>query len=153
MTTNIPDGFRPIPMAVGFIGVIGPLYVKYRDGDLALGFRVEERHCNPMRIAHGGMMCTFVDMLMPFAVMADGEISGRFLPTVHMSQEFLSSAPLGAWVEGKGERLRATKNLVFAQCLVTADGEPCMRASGIFKMGREMGGGGLSMFLKHIDAG
>lgn len=153
MTANIPDGFRPLPIDIGFIGAIGPLYLKFREGELSLGFRVEERHCNPMRIAHGGMMCTFVDMLMPFSVFADGTIGSRFLPTVHMSQEFLASAPLGSWVEGRGERLRATKNLVFAQCLVTADGELCMRASGVFKMGKETGGAGLTHLLKHMDFG
>ena len=42
MTANIPDGFKPLPIDIGFIGVIGPLYLRIRDGDLALGFRVEE---------------------------------------------------------------------------------------------------------------
>jgi hypothetical protein len=57
-------------------------------------------------------------------------------------------------VEGRGERLRTTKSLIFAQCLVTADGEPCMRASGIFKIGKEMGGGGgLTQFLQGINQG
>lgn len=146
--TAPPPGFKPFPIAMGFIATNGPLYVRFEDNELALGFRVEERHCNPMRIAHGGMMCTFVDMLMPFAVMANGSVGSRFLPTVHLSQEFLAPAPLGAWVEGTGELLRATKNLVFAQCLVTADGAVCMRASGIFKMGPEASGHGIGQVLK-----
>ena len=33
---------------------------------------------------------------------------------------------------------RATRTLVFAQGLVTADGVPCARASGVFKIGPEM---------------
>ncbi|MDX2235758.1 MAG: PaaI family thioesterase [Hyphomonadaceae bacterium] len=147
-----PPGFRPIPIEIGFIGVNGPLFLKYAEDVLTLGFRVEERHCNPMGIAHGGMMCTFADMLMPFTILADGKIGARFLPTVHMSQEFLAPAPKGAWVEGTGQRLRATKNLVFGQCLVTADGEPCLRASGIFKMGPETGGHGIGEMLRRMAA-
>ena len=142
-----PPGFIAIPFDVGFIGVNGPLCVNMDGEKLRLGFRVEMRHCNPMRVAHGGMMSTFVDMLMPFGIMHESRMRGRFLPTIHLSQEFLAPAPLGAWVEGTADLLRTTRNLVFAQCLVTADGEPCMRASGIFKLGAETGGGGLSSLL------
>jgi len=147
-----PPGFIAIPFDIGFIGVNGPLYVNLDGPKLKLGFRVEMRHCNPMRIAHGGMMATFIDMLMPFGIIHDTKMRGRFLPTIHLSQEFLAPAPLGSWVEGSAELLRQTRNLVFAQCLVTADGEPCGRASGIFKLGAETGGPGLSHLLDQLKA-
>jgi uncharacterized protein (TIGR00369 family) len=147
-----PAGFRPIPLDIGFIGAVGPLYINLDSPKLALGFRVEARHCNPMQICHGGMIATFIDMLMPFAAIQQGNLAGRFLPTVHLSQEFLAPAPLGSWVEGGGELLRATRSLLFATCHVTADGEPCASGSGIFKMGAETGGMGLSRFLEHMRA-
>ncbi len=145
-----PPGFIAIPFDIGFVGVNGPLCVNIEGEKLKLGFRVEMRHCNPMQIAHGGMMSTFIDMLMPFGIMHESKMAGRFLPTVHLSQEFLAPAPLGSWVEGAADLLRTTRNLVFAQCLVTADGEPCMRASGIFKLGRETGGMGLAHLLSQM---
>lgn len=146
-----PPGFREIPIEIGFIGVNGPLFVNIDDEKaLKLGFRVEMRHCNPMKIAHGGMMATFIDMLMPFGIMWETKMAGRFLPTIHLSQEFLAPAPLGAWVEGTAQCLRQTKNMVFAQCLVTADGAPCGRASGIFKMGPEVQGIGLGQMLANL---
>jgi hypothetical protein len=43
-------------------------------------------------------------------------------------------------VQGEGELLRRTRNLVFAQGLVTADGQPALRVSGIFKLGQLIGG-------------
>ena len=49
----------------------------------------------------------------------------------------VAPAPLGCWIEGTAELLRATRTLVFAQGLVTADGVPCARASGVFKIGPE----------------
>jgi acyl-coenzyme A thioesterase PaaI-like protein len=54
---DAPEGFAPFPFTTGFVGVNGPLYARRADGGrIHLGFRVEERHCNPMRIAHGGML-------------------------------------------------------------------------------------------------
>ena len=94
-----PPGFREVPIEIGFIGVNGPLWINVEDEKvLKLGLRVEMRHCNPMRIAHGGMMATFIDMLMPFGIMYETKMAGRFLPTIHLSQEFLAPAPLGCWV-------------------------------------------------------
>jgi uncharacterized protein (TIGR00369 family) len=145
-----PPGFRTIPLDIGFIGAVGPLCVRLNDAGIALGFRVEMRHCNPMQICHGGMMATFIDMLMPFAAIHQGKLGGRFLPTVHLTQDFLAPAPLGSWVEGTGELLRQTKTLVFARCAVTADGKPCASGTGIFRLGEEIGGGGLSRFLEQL---
>lgn len=137
--TEIPDGFTELPFRTGFIAANGPLYFK-RDGDglLRLGFRVEERHCNPMGMAHGGMLVTFADMQLPFGARLQGGLADNFLPTISLSIDFLAPAKLGAWVEGETQVLRKTRNLVFAQCTVAADGEPALRASGIFKIGPEM---------------
>lgn len=143
-----PPGFRELPVDIGFIGANGPLWISTEGDRLRLGLRVEMRHCNPMRICHGGMMATFVDMLLPFTAFWDSGMGGRFLPTVHLEQDFLAPAPLGCWLEGRGELLRATRTMVFAQGVVTADGEVCARASGIFKIGKETGGPGLAGFLR-----
>lgn len=137
--TDIPDGFAALPFRTGFVGVNGPLYFRRAaDGVLNLGFRVEERHCNPMGMAHGGMLVTFADMQLPFGCRFQGGLEDNFLPTINLSVDFLGPARLGAWVEGATEVLRRTRNLVFAHCTVTADGEPCLRASGIFKIGPAM---------------
>jgi len=136
---NLPEGFTELPFRTGFVGVNGPLYVRRgADGRLHLGFHVEERHCNPMGIAHGGMLVTFADMQLPFGARFQAGLADRFLPTVHLATDFLAPAPLGAWVEGETQVLRKTRNLVFAQCTVTADGELVLRASGIFKIGPEV---------------
>jgi uncharacterized protein (TIGR00369 family) len=131
-----PPGFAPIRLGPnnGFVDVNGPLYGKIQDERLLLGFRVELRHCNPADVCHGGMLMTFADMLLGIGANYQAKL-GRFLPTVNMSADFLAPAPLGAWVEGSVDVLRTTRNLVFAQCLLTADGAPAMRASGIMKLG------------------
>jgi uncharacterized protein (TIGR00369 family) len=133
---SIPDGFRAREFGGGFIGVNGPLYARRTEAGFQLGFRVEERHCNPMRICHGGMMATFCDMLLPISahVMAK-ELAQRFLPTINLQIDYLAASPLGAWVQGEAELLRATRSLVFMQGLVQADGVSVARVSGIFKIG------------------
>lgn len=135
---SIPVGFKPLtagPVDM-FIGVNGPLY-RRRDGlQLVLGLYVERRHCNPGNICHGGMLLTFVDIAMVMAAHYQAKLK-RFLPTINLSADFLAAAPLGAWIEARTDVLRVTGNMVFAQCIVRADGTPAMRASGVFKLGPE----------------
>jgi uncharacterized protein (TIGR00369 family) len=133
---DIPLGFKPRNFGEGFIQSNGPLYTRRTEIGLQMGFRVEPRHTNPMGICHGGMMATFCDMLCPMtAHVVCKEATGRFLPTISLQIDYLSSAPLGAWVQGEAQVLRATRNMVFMQGLVTADGVNAARVSGVFKIG------------------
>ncbi len=138
---EIPAGFRPIRIGGPFISHNGPLYARLVDDRLQLGFRVEPHHTNPLNICHGGMMASFADMLLPCAAMYRGMKERRFLPTISLQVDYLAASPLGAWVQGEGEVLRTTRNMLFAQGLITADGEPVLRVSGIFKMGQLIGDG------------
>ncbi|HYN62872.1 MAG TPA: PaaI family thioesterase [Rubrivivax sp.] len=132
----IPEGFRARNFGDGFIGVNGPLYMKRLQPGVQLGFRVEPRHCNPMGICHGGMMATFCDMLLPISAhYLSGDLAKRFLPTISLQVDFLGPTPLGSWVQGEAQLLRATRSMVFMQGLVTADGTHVARVSGIFKIG------------------
>ena len=135
----IPEGFERLAMGGPFIQNNGPLYVRREGGAVQFGFRVERRHVNTMGNLHGGMMATFCDMLVPLSVhRKSDQVSNRFLPTISLQIDYLAPAPLGAWVEGEAEPLRITRSLVFAQGLVTADGVPCARVSGVFKIGPEV---------------
>jgi uncharacterized protein (TIGR00369 family) len=133
---NIPEGFKPRRFGDGFIAVNGPLYVKKLEPGIALGFRVERRHCNPMGICHGGMIATFCDMLLPISAHTlSADVARRFLPTINLQVDYLAASKLGAWVQGEAQLLRAARSMVFMQGLVRADGEPVARVSGIFKIG------------------
>ena len=59
----------------------------------------------------------------------------RFLLTVNLQIDYVAGAPLGCWLEGSAELLRSTRTLVFMRGLVTADGTPCARVSGISRIG------------------
>lgn len=132
----IPEGFRPVQVGGAFIAHNGPLYGKWTGQRLLLGFRVQDQHTNPLKIAHGGMMATFADMLIPCAAMYQHEMERRFLPTISLQMDYMGTSPLGAWVQGEADVLKTTRNMLFGQGLVTADGQPVLRVSGIFKMGQ-----------------
>jgi uncharacterized protein (TIGR00369 family) len=132
----VPEGFHERRFGDGFIGVNGPLYARRAGATFQLGFRVERRHCNPMGICHGGMMATFCDMLLPISAhVLSKEIGNRFLPTINLQIDYLAATPLGSWVQGEAQLLRATRSLVFMQGLVHADDSAVARVSGIFKIG------------------
>lgn len=134
----VPPGFEPLPAGGEFIAANGPLYLFHEGEVVKIGFRVESRHTNPLGILHGGMMASYCDMLLPISVhRKHKEVGHRFLPTISLQIDYLSAVPLGAWVEGEASALRTTRTLVFAQGLVTADGVPAARVSGIFKVGPE----------------
>ena len=136
---DIPAGFLTMAMAMrdGFMGVNGPLYLRHEGPLVQVGLRVEPRHCNPMGNCHGGMLASFADMLLPLSIHRKApEIGMKFLPTISLQLDYLAPAPLGSWVQGEAEVLRITRSMVFAQGLVTADGAPAVRVSGIFKIGK-----------------
>jgi len=133
---NIPPGFFAMAMGGDFIAANGPFYLRHEGELVKLGFRVEARHTNPLGICHGGMMATFCDMLLPISIhRKSAEVGHRFLPTINLQLDYLAPVQLGAWVEGEAQVLRATRSIVFAQGLVTADGVTAARVSGIFKVG------------------
>lgn len=141
LALDIPEGFRAVSVGGPFIAHTGPLYARWTGERLQLGFRVEHRHTNPLGNCHGGMMASLADMLLPCASMYQTSGERRFLPTISLQVDYLGPSPLGAWVQGEGEVLRTTRNMLFAQGLVTADGTPVLRVSGIFKMGALIGDG------------
>lgn len=133
-TADIPPGFAPLGIRMGFLESNGPLFLRWSDERATLAFRVGFRHCNPGSVCHGGMLATFADMLLPIAARLQSIAEMGFLPTINLTCDFLAPAPLGSWVEGQADAVRATRNLLFVQGLATADGTPCLRANGIFKI-------------------
>lgn len=131
----IPEGFEPAPIGGAFATHNGPLHARWHDGRLELGFRVGPRHVNPGGACHGGMLMTFADILISTAAQYQTDIARQFLPTISLQADFLAPAALGGWVQGRAEILKVTKNLIFSQGLVEADGVLVMRASGVFRRG------------------
>ena len=131
-----PEGWSLFNLRGGYIDRNGPLFYRLDEKDgLILGMRVEHRHCNPRGVGHGGWIMTFADMMLPMATHQHPKVGRKFLPTISLSTDFLAPAPLGAWLTGRTQVLRVTRNLVFAQGLVFADETLIARVNGVFKIG------------------
>jgi uncharacterized protein (TIGR00369 family) len=133
--TDPPEGYERADIGGRFALDAGPLYVRWSDEHLLFGFRVEPRHVNPGNQCHGGMLSMFADILLSTAAQYQTDIPRQFLPTISLQLDFLGRAPLGSWVQGRADILKVTRNLVFSQGLIEADGELVMRASGVFRRG------------------
>ncbi len=129
---TVPPGFIEIPMTQ-FLAVNGPLYGRMREGRFTLGFRVEERHCNPRGVCHGGMLMTLADMLLAIGANLEKKLQ-RFLPTIKLEADFIAPAELGDWIEGTCEVLRVTRNLVFAQGLLAVGEKIVLRTSAVMRL-------------------
>ena len=130
---EIPAGFRVLPMPRNpFIDQSGPLYGRFEDGRFTLGLRIEERHTNPGGVCHGGMIMTFADIGLLLTANIQGGVS-QYMVTVNLTTDFLAPAPVGSWLEGRGEVLRKTRNFVFVQGTLAVGDTLVARINGIMK--------------------
>lgn len=130
-----PAGFEPVQVGGAFATHNGPLYARWHDDRLHMGFRVGPQHVNPGQSCHGGMLSTLADILISTAAQYQADIPRQFLPTISLQMDFMATAPLGSWVQGHADILKVTRNLIFSHGLLHADGHPVLRASGVFKRG------------------
>lgn len=127
---EIPEAFQLIDLRRGFPREIGPLYRRDQNGVFTMGFRVEERHTNGMKNAHGGMLMSFADMAWGHVVSV--ELSAYWV-TVRLVCDFLSSARIGDWVEGGGEVLSCEDDLFLVRGRVWVGDRTLMTGTGVFK--------------------
>ena len=133
-----PEGFRALDVtperAEGFNPIV--FHARRIGAALALGFRVGPEHLNPGGRCHGGVLASFCDMQLAFAIMYETPtLATTILPTVNLSLDYLAAVLPGAWVEGVGGVVSVTRNFAVAQAVVTADGVAAVRTSGIYKVG------------------
>jgi acyl-coenzyme A thioesterase PaaI-like protein len=135
---DAPEGFTPLPPSKGnaFLAAVVTLWGRFDGRTAVLGFRVEERHSNPLGTCNGGMLLTFADNYLPTIIRLQEGSEDGFTPTVSMTADFLAPARQGQWIEGRGRLLRRTGRLLFTEGLVSAEGEPVLRVSAIFKRGK-----------------
>jgi len=134
---KVPKGFEPFPLLSNFTERNGPLFQRVRNGKITFAFRADARHLNPREVVHGGWLTSFVDIGM-------GQ-SGVFYmgkkglsPTIHLETDFIGPINPGQWVECQARLVNTTRTMTFVEGVVTADGTPVARCSGIFKILREL---------------
>ena len=135
-TLDIPAGFdrhyRQSPLTDPW----EPLYSRKTEGAVVLGLEVTKAHTNSRGFVHGGLISALADNAMGLSCShrLGGEAS---LVTVNLTLDFLGSAQIGQWLEFTTAFVKNGGTLSFAQAFVTADGQPCARANGVFKVMRK----------------
>lgn len=131
--TDIPEGFEPHVRPSPITGPWEPIYYKRTPDAVVLGVRLAEPHTNSRGLAHGGFITTLADNAMGLSCGMKRDGKTRLL-TASLSIDFVSSARIGQWVEIETDVIKVGRSLCFAQCVVTADGVRCARASGTFSV-------------------
>jgi uncharacterized protein (TIGR00369 family) len=138
ISETIPEGyarhFRTSPLTDPW----EPLYSKAVDGAIVLALRAREAHCNSRGFVHGGLISALADNAMGLSVFEElrKRQAGqpRSIVTVSLAIDFLGSAQTGQWLEFVPRVLKAGSNLGFADCIVSAGGQPIARASATFRV-------------------
>lgn len=129
---DVPPDFAPHLRRSPVTEPWEPIYFKKTPDTVILGLRLAKPHTNSRGLAHGGLISTLADNAMGLSCgLKANEIQG--LVTVNLSIDFLGSATVGQWLQVETNFVRPGGSLYFAQCFVTADGEPCARANATFK--------------------
>ena len=134
-TTLPPPGFAPHTRRSPLTAPWEPLYARKTDRALVLGLLASEAHTNSRGFVHGGLITALADNAMGLSCARRlGDVAN--LVTVNLTVDFLGSAHTGQWLEFDTVFVRPGSTLCFAQAFVTADGEPCARANGVFRVVR-----------------
>ncbi|MFD1144847.1 PaaI family thioesterase [Larkinella insperata] len=87
------------------------------EGSLTIEYTVREDMTNPMQILHGGATAAIIDDLIGITVFV---LNREYVYTsVNLSIDYLHSAQLGDIITAQSRVLRAGKNIIHAECLIT----------------------------------
>lgn len=74
---------------------------------------------------------TLADIVLAQGVRAYVEGPIR-LATVSMTVDFVRAVPVGAWVQGRADVQRGSRQTLFAKCSLMREEQPVVLASGIY---------------------
>ena len=119
------------------IDLIGPVYSKGEGEDLALGLRVEKKHCNMRGALHGGMLATLADVALGYTI-AFSTNPPTGLITANLSLDFAGTAKIGDWLEARVDVQKKGSRLAFANCYISVGESRIVRASAVFVVAGEI---------------
>ncbi|NRB38617.1 MAG: PaaI family thioesterase [Pseudomonadales bacterium] len=131
--SNTPADFFQIPEGLGFTDTVQPCYVNMTGEHAIFGIRVEEQHCNPAGICHGGALMTFLDIAFGGVVM--NKLTEFYvLPTITMNTDFVSPGIKGDWLESEINFFHLTKTMAFVGGIIKGSNGPVVRANASFRL-------------------
>ena len=116
----------------GFIGLVGPFWVRPWGDSFRYAFLAEDKHHNRRGMVQGGVMMTFADRTCG---MTARYVSGKeFMATVQLAPHFVEAGQIGDILISRPRVVRSTRSLIFMSTEVTVDGRCIVMANGVFKI-------------------
>jgi len=129
---GIPPGYRQTKLIDPFEIYVGPVYETGEGSGLRFALLVDERHVNMRGIIHGGMLMTYADCTLGWAVWGATDFAPSV--TMNMQTQFLKPARQGDVIEVQPQITRKTQSLIFARGDFTIKGEVIFSAQSIWKL-------------------
>lgn len=136
---GVPEGFALVAMQYGFVGTVGPLYHRADAHGEVLAVRVEERHCNLGKVAHGGMITALADIAIGYRLVRSRKPLMWSL-SLSLNTDFVGTAPLGCWLEARATLRRVGSSIAFVACDLSTEGKTVAIASSVLKILSQSGG-------------
>jgi acyl-coenzyme A thioesterase PaaI-like protein len=128
----VPPGFVMMKETVGFIGHVGPYYMRREaDGTTTFGFQSDARHFNMNGVFHGGALLSFLDTILGYVL-----VQARHAPcaTVSLESKFVAGVTPGNWITGRARIRAQTRMLGFTEGEALDGDKLLMTASGVFRL-------------------
>jgi uncharacterized protein (TIGR00369 family) len=133
MTTGAEKPPQIFGADIPFASLCGVEALGFENGKTRLRLALKPEHGNNLGIAHGGVICTLLDIAMGTAARCT---IGVPVMTLDMQTSFIG--PGRGVLIGEGRVLRAGRSILFCEAEVTAEdtGELIAKGSGVFKAAR-----------------
>lgn len=115
----------------GFIGLIGPIWMRPSGDSYLYAFLAERKHHNRRGVVQGGMLMTFADRSMGMTCWYANERQPQ--ATVQLDVHFIDAVQVGEFVEAKCTVVRRTRSLVFMAGELVVGDRIVATAKGVWK--------------------
>jgi len=115
----------------GFIGLIGPFWMRPADDSYRFAFLAEPKHHNRRGVVQGGMLMTFADRSMGMTCWYANDRQPQ--ATVQLDMHFIDAVQIGEFVEAKCNVVRRTRSLIFMSADLVVGARVVASAKGVWK--------------------
>jgi acyl-coenzyme A thioesterase PaaI-like protein len=115
----------------GFIGLVGPFWVRPSGDSYRYAFMAEPKHHNRRGVVQGGMLMTFADRSMGMTCWYANERQPQ--ATVQLDVHFVDAVQIGEFVEAHCRVVRRTRSLIFMSAELMVGSRVVATASGMWK--------------------
>ena len=115
----------------GFIGLIGPFWMRPDGDSYRFAFLAERKHHNRRGVVQGGMLMTFADRSRGMTCWYANERQPQ--ATVQLDVYFIDAVKIGEFVEAKCTVVRRTRSLIFMSGDLVVGARIVATAKGVWK--------------------